>query len=58
MRAARDLVANKYGTEYAQFLCHDNPLAVFEGRSLPPQEEPQHLYDEPKRSFFQRLFGR
>jgi protein-tyrosine phosphatase len=60
MAAARDLVAKKYGAEYAQFLCTSNPLAVFQGAPLPPQEEPSNLYDyeEPKRSFFSRLFGR
>jgi protein-tyrosine phosphatase len=58
MRAAYDLVAKKYGTEYANLICRENPLAVFEGHSLPTQLEAEHVYEEPKRSFFQRLLGR
>lgn len=46
MRAAHDLVAKKYGTEYADRLCTANPMAAFEGRALPPQEEPRHLYED------------
>ena len=49
MRAAHDLVAKKYGVEYADRLCTTNPMAAFEGRSLPPQAEPRHLYaDDPE----------
>ena len=57
MRAACDLVAKQYGTDYAQALCTDNPLAVFEGRPLPAFEEPRHLYELVRPSFLQRLFG-
>lgn len=57
MRAAYDVVAGKYGASYAQAICMDNPLAAFEGRQLPPMEEPQHLYEEAKPTFLQRLFG-
>jgi protein-tyrosine phosphatase len=57
MRAACDAVAKKYGEAYSQRICVENPLAVFEGRPLPPQDEPLHLYDV-KKSFFGRLFGR
>lgn len=46
MRAAHDLVAKKYGSEYATRLCTTSPLAVFEGRTLPEQEEPLHIYDD------------
>lgn len=57
MRAAYEVVAKKYGQAYAQRICVDNPLAVFEGRDLPPQDEPLKLYDQ-KKSFFDRLLGR
>jgi protein-tyrosine phosphatase len=58
MREACDMVANKYGEEYAQRICTENPLAVFEGRPLPPQEEPLRLFETKKPSFFARLFGK
>lgn len=34
MREAADLIARRHGPEYAELICHSNPLAVFEGRSL------------------------
>jgi protein-tyrosine phosphatase len=60
MREAHALVAKKYGREYADLLCIENPQAVFEGRPLGPQPEPARLYDdmEEKRTFLSRLFGR
>ena len=50
LREARRIVAKKYGEEYAEMLCETNPRAVFEGKPLPPQEEPRNLYEdrEPK----------
>jgi protein-tyrosine phosphatase len=57
MRAAYELVAKKYGKAYADRICVENPLAVFEGRDMPPQEEPLKVFDN-KTSFLQRLFGR
>jgi protein-tyrosine phosphatase len=49
MRAAHDLVAKKYGIEYADRLCITNPMTAFEGRPLAEQEEPLHLYkDDPE----------
>ena len=62
MREACDAVAKRYGSEYAQRLCVDNPLAVFEGRPLGAQDEPLNLFDDhggngPK-SWWGRLFGR
>jgi protein-tyrosine phosphatase len=60
MRAARELVADRYGAEYAALLCQSNPLAVFDGQPLPPQQEPLHLFDEPNRGtlpWWERLFG-
>jgi len=55
---ARDLVAKKYGAEYAETLTTSNPRAVFEGKAFEP-DEPVGLYEdlEPK-SWFQRLLGR
>jgi protein-tyrosine phosphatase len=49
MREARDRVAKRYGAEYAKRLSTTNPLAVFEGRPLPEQDEPLHLYDDEDR---------
>jgi protein-tyrosine phosphatase len=57
MRAACELVAKKYDAAYAHRICVENPLAVFEGRPLPPQDEMLKLFDQ-KPSFFQRIFGR
>src|ERR1700679_2203459 len=49
MRAAHDLVAKKDGAASAARLCASNPMAVYEGRALPPQDEPLNLYkDDPK----------
>lgn len=49
MRAAHDLVAKKYGRDYADRLCTHNPSAVCSSLPLPPQEEPLHLYqDDPR----------
>lgn len=39
-------VAKKFGIEYADLLCFTNPMAVYGGYPLPPQQEPLHLYDE------------
>jgi protein-tyrosine phosphatase len=39
LRAAYDAVAERRGEEIAQALFHDNPLAAFEGRSLPYEPE-------------------
>jgi protein-tyrosine phosphatase len=44
MREAHDLIAKKYGSAYARRICYENPLAAFENRILPEQEEPRHLY--------------
>jgi protein-tyrosine phosphatase len=39
LRAAFDAVAKRRGEEVAQALFRDNPLAAFEGRSLPYEPE-------------------
>jgi protein-tyrosine phosphatase len=44
MKAAHDLIAKKYGAAYAHRICVENPLAAFEGRPLPEQDEPLNLY--------------
>jgi protein-tyrosine phosphatase len=49
MREACTLVAKRYGADYADRLCTANPLAVFEGRPLPEQEQSLHLYDDEER---------
>ena len=55
---ARNLVARKYGADYAERLTTTNPLAAFEGKTFQP-DEPDGLYEEPKQpNLLQRLFGR
>ena len=46
MSAAHALVAKKYGAAYADRLCTTNPMAVYEGKPLPQQEDPRHLYED------------
>jgi protein-tyrosine phosphatase len=59
MHEAFELVAKKYGPEYARMLCVSNPLAVFMGKPMPPQAEPLHLYeDRTQKSWWERLRGR
>jgi protein-tyrosine phosphatase len=60
MRAAREAVAKRYGSHYADLLCVDNPRAVFEGMPLGAQEEPRNLFEDhgEKRSLWKRLFSR
>src|ERR1700726_4385524 len=59
MQKAFDLVAKKYGPEYARLLCVSNPLAAFMGKSLPTQVEPLNLYeDATPKSWWERLTGR
>ena len=59
MHEAFDLVAKKYGPDYAHLLCVSNPLAAFSGHPMPQQMEPLHLYeDDAPRSWWQRLTGR
>jgi protein-tyrosine phosphatase len=59
MRQAYDLVAEKYGSDYAHMLCTSNPLAALMGKPLQPQFEPLNLYENlEKKSWWQRLTGR
>ncbi len=56
MRESFELVAKKYGSDYAHLLCVSNPLAVFMGKPMPPQLEPQNLYKDLKeQSWWQRV---
>jgi protein-tyrosine phosphatase len=58
MREAFDVVAKKYGPDYAHLLCVSNPLAAFTGKPLQPQLEPLNLYEEFKeKSWWQRVMG-
>jgi protein-tyrosine phosphatase len=58
MREAFDVVAKKYGPDYAHLLCISNPLAAFTGKPLQPQPEPLNLYEEFKeKSWWQRVMG-
>ncbi len=59
MREAYDLIAKKYGAETAERLCVSNPLAVYEGRPLGQQPEPNGVYeDEDRKSWWQSLLRR
>ena len=56
---ARDLVAKKYGEEYAESLVTTNPAAVFHGKPFEAVEEPIDLYEEFKeKNWLQRLMSR
>jgi len=49
LRAAYDKVAERRGDAVAQALFQDNPLAAFEGRSLPTsRNKPTHLPSPPQ----------
>jgi protein-tyrosine phosphatase len=48
LREACEIVASKYGEEYARSLCVTNPLAVFEGKPLEVEEEPLSIEEEVK----------
>ncbi len=59
MREAFEMVAEKYGPDYAHTLCVGNPLAVFMGKPLHPQAEPLHLHEDLKeKSWWRKLLGR
>jgi protein-tyrosine phosphatase len=57
---AHEAVARRHGRAYADLLCKDNPLAVFEGKPLGPQDEPLRLFEdeEEKKSWWKRLLRR
>ena len=60
MSRAHDLVAKKYGAEYAHLLCITNPTAVFQSQPLPTQPEPLNLFpdedDDLPTLWWKRLF--
>jgi protein-tyrosine phosphatase len=54
---ARDLVAKKYGQDYAESLVSANPRAVYEGSRFEPVTDPVGLYEEFKAPpWWKRLF--
>lgn len=56
---ARELVAKKYGRDYAESLVTGNPMAVFEGKPFEPLEEPLDLYEDVKEpSWWEKLLGK
>lgn len=58
MNEAFEVVAQRYGPDYAHLLCVSNPLAAFLGKPLQPQPEPLNLYDNLKpKSWWQRLMS-
>jgi len=68
MRQARDHVASRYGEQYAQRVCTENPQAVFDGLLLPRQDRPQKIFepaeeelldeDDKPRGLLRRIFRR
>lgn len=59
MQAAFELIAEKYGQEYAHALCVGNPLAVFMGKQLHQQPEPLHVHEDlEEKSWWRKLLGR
>jgi protein-tyrosine phosphatase len=60
MSEARDVIARKYSPAYADLLTLHNPLAVFDGRPLPEQPPPLHLYDDEENfdlPWWKRILG-
>ncbi len=55
---AYGLVSKRLGAPTAQRLFVTNPLAVFEGRPLPPQPEPLGIYGDAPQTWLQRLIER
>ncbi len=56
---AREVVAKKYGRDYAESLVTSNPRSVFAGKPFSPVEEPIDLYEEYKeKNWLQRIFRR
>ncbi len=45
---ARDVIAQRYGREYAETLVTTNPTALYYGKLFEPYEEPASLYEEFK----------
>ena len=59
MSEAHRIIEKKYGADYAHALCQENPLAAFEGGTVPPQVEPKNLYEDVRdRNWLERLLGR
>jgi len=59
MREAYELIAEKYGQDYAHALCVGNPLSVFMGKPLLPQAEPLHLHENlEEKSWWRRLLDK
>jgi protein-tyrosine phosphatase len=59
MAEAFEVVAKRYGSDYAHLLCVSNPLAAFMGKPMPPQLEPLNLYEDlSEKSWWQKLIGR
>ena len=53
---AHEVVAERYGSEYADSLVSTNPAAAFQGKAFEPVAEPTNLYEEFKpQSWFSRL---
>jgi protein-tyrosine phosphatase len=51
LRPAYDLIAAEFGVEQAEALCHENPLAAWEGRELPYVPEVEEPVARKKRFF-------
>lgn len=62
MRGAYEGIAKKFGEATAQRLCVENPGAAYHSAKLPPQPEPEGVYEYeemPKRpGLLSRLFGK
>jgi len=60
MSRAHDLIAKKYGAEYAHLLCTTNPTAVFQNQRLRSQPAPLNLFpnedDDLPTLWWKRLF--
>jgi protein-tyrosine phosphatase len=57
LKKGHDYVANRVGLETAQRLCLINPKAAVDGVPLPPQPEPEGLWDERPLKFNAKRHG-
>ena len=61
MKPAFEAIAKRVGEDTAWRLCVENPRAAFDNAKMPPQPEPEGVYDSgepPQPGFWGRLFGR
>jgi protein-tyrosine phosphatase len=61
MKPAFEAITKRFGEDTAWRLCVGNPKAAFNSEKMPPQPEPEGVYDQdepPKPTLWERIFGR